>query len=124
MTLNLLRNSRVNPALSSYAYLCGNYDFNKAPLEPVGTKLISHLKSDKRAIWAYHGEEGWYNGPLLEHYRCIECFPPSTGKTRDTDTVDFFPKEIPFPKTMTEDYLIQATSEILALFQEPPKSFP
>ena len=44
ITLNLLRNSRVNPALSSYAYLFGNYDFNKAPLAPVGTKVISHLK--------------------------------------------------------------------------------
>ena len=32
ITLNLLCNSRVNPALSSYAYLFGNYDFNKAPL--------------------------------------------------------------------------------------------
>ena len=42
ITLNLLRNSRVNPALSSYAYLFGNYDFNQAPLAPVGTKLISH----------------------------------------------------------------------------------
>ena len=44
ITLNLLRNSRVNPKLSSYAYLFGNYDFNKSPLAPVGTKVISHLK--------------------------------------------------------------------------------
>ena len=42
ITLNLLRNSRVNRALSSYAYLFGNYDFNQAPLAPVGTKVISH----------------------------------------------------------------------------------
>ena len=53
-----------------------------------------------------------------------KVFFPSTGKMRDTDTVDFFPKEIPFPKTKTEDYLIQATSDILALLQEPPKSIP
>ena len=124
ITLNLLRNSRVNPALSSYAYLFGNYDFNKSPLAPVGTKVLSHLKSSKRASWAFHGEEGWYIGPSLEHYRCVKCFFPSTGKTRDTDTVEFFPKEIPFPKTTTEDYLIQATSDILALLQEPPKSLP
>ena len=92
ITLNILRNSRVNPALYSYAYLFGNYDFNKAPLAPVGTKVISHLKSDKRASWAYHGEEGWYIGPSIEHYQCVKCFSPSTGKTRETDTVDFFPK--------------------------------
>ena len=29
LTLNLLRNSRVNPKLSAWAYLHGNYDFNK-----------------------------------------------------------------------------------------------
>ena len=51
-------------------------------------------------------------------------FFTSAGKTRDTDTVDFFPKEIPFPKTKTEDYLIQATPDILVLLQEPPKSLP
>ena len=74
--------------------------------------------------WAYHGEEGWSIGSSLEHYQCVKCFFPTPGKTRDTDTVDFFPKEIPFPKTKTEYYLIQATSEILALIQEPPKSLP
>ena len=29
ITLNLLRQSRVNPKLSAYAYLFGNYDFNR-----------------------------------------------------------------------------------------------
>ena len=73
IALNILCKSRVNPKLSSYAYLFGNYDFNKAPLAPVGTKVISHLKSYKRASWAYHGEEGWYIGTSLEHYRCVKC---------------------------------------------------
>ena len=102
ITLNILRNSRVNPKLSSYAYLFGNYDFNKAPLAPFGTKVISHLKSDKRASWEYHGEEGWSIGPLLEHYQCVKFFFPYTGKTRYTNTVYFFPKEIPFTKTKTD----------------------
>ena len=44
ITLNLLRNSRVNPALSSYAYLFGPYNFNKHPMEPPGTGLIVHKK--------------------------------------------------------------------------------
>ena len=45
ITLNLIRKSIVNTKLSLYVYLFGNYDFNKAPLAPVGTKVISHLKS-------------------------------------------------------------------------------
>ena len=31
LTLNLLRTSRVNPKLSAYAYLFGNFDLNKTP---------------------------------------------------------------------------------------------
>jgi hypothetical protein len=51
LTLNLLRSSRVNPNLSAYAYLHGNFDFNKTPLAPPGTKVIVHLKPDQRASW-------------------------------------------------------------------------
>ena len=42
ITLNLLPNSRVNPALSTYAYLFGPYDFNKSPIAPPGTRVIVH----------------------------------------------------------------------------------
>ena len=48
-TLNLLRNSRVNPALSAHAYLNGVHDFNKVPLALPGTQAIVHTKPDKRA---------------------------------------------------------------------------
>ena len=56
LTLNLLRSLRVNPKLSAYAYLNGNFDFNKTPLAPPGTKVVIHLKPDQRASWSYHGE--------------------------------------------------------------------
>eukprot|EP00804_Cyclotella_cryptica_P004439 CCRYP_006849-RA/>CCRYP_006849-RA protein AED:0.22 eAED:0.22 QI:0/-1/0/1/-1/1/1/0/209 len=36
-TLNLLRVSRVNPKLSAYAILEGQFNFDKTPLAPVGT---------------------------------------------------------------------------------------
>ena len=36
ITLNLLGASRVNTKLSAYAYLFGNYVFNKNPLAPPG----------------------------------------------------------------------------------------
>ena len=44
ITLNLLRNSRVNPALSEYAYLFGPYNFNKFPMAPPETHMIVHKK--------------------------------------------------------------------------------
>jgi hypothetical protein len=122
LTLNILRNSRVNPKLSAYAYLYGNFDFNRTPLAPPGTKVVVHLKANNRASWEYHGEEGWYVGPSMEHYRCVKCFLPATNRVRDADTVKFFPHQIPFPSTTTTDYLHQAANDILALLKDPPKS--
>jgi hypothetical protein len=45
LTLNLLRNSRINPKLSAYAFLFGNFNFNKKPLAPPGTKVVVHKKT-------------------------------------------------------------------------------
>ncbi len=123
-TLNLLRNSRVNPKLSAYAYLFGNFDYNKTPLVPPGTKVIIHRKPQQRATWDFHGKDGFTIGPSMEHYRCIQCFVPAKRSTIDVDTVTFIPHNIPFPETSTEDHLNQAASDILAILQNPPSSLP
>ena len=114
------RCSRVNPKLSAWAYLYGNYDFNKNPLALIGTRVLIHLKADVRASWQNHGEDGWYIGPSMEHYRCVKCYVPTTWRERDADTVSFFPKKIKFPKTTTEDYLRQAASDIVFILQNKP----
>ena len=44
LTLNLLRMSQVNKKLSAYAYLFGNFDFNRTPLAPPDTKVLIHEK--------------------------------------------------------------------------------
>jgi hypothetical protein len=76
------------------------------------------------AYWAYHGEEGWYIGPSMHHYRCVQCFMPTTSKVRDVDTVDFFPTTIPFPSVSTEDYLRLAAGDVLNILRSPPASLP
>ena len=124
LTLNLLCSSRVNPRLSAHAYLNGNFDFNQTPLAPPGTRVVVHLKPHQRASWAYHGEEGWYVGPSMEHYRCVKCYLPSTARERDVDTLKFFPKTVAFPEISTEDYLKQAASDILSILKDPPSSLP
>ena len=68
LTLNLLRSSRVNPKLFAYAYLFGQFDYNKTPLVPPGTKVVAHTKTSKRASWELNGEQGWYVGPSPDHY--------------------------------------------------------
>ena len=90
-----MRTSRVNPKLSSYAYLFGNFDFNKTPLALLGTRILIHAKPNKRDSRSFHGEDGWYIGPAMDHYRCITCYIPSTFKTKFTDTATLIPHNIP-----------------------------
>ena len=90
MTLNVLRTSRTNPKLSAYAAIFGIHDFNRFPLAPPGTKLIVHENTDKHQSWSNHDMDGWYIGPLMEHYQCVKYFMPATSSFRNVDTLTFF----------------------------------
>ena len=113
--LNLLRNSRFNPALSAYAYLFGLYDINKSPMVPSETRVIVHKKSGNCTSWGHHGTTGFCIGPPLDHYRCMQCYIPTTGIVRITYTLQYIPKAFSFPKTTTEDSLQQAIEDIIAI---------
>jgi len=124
LTLNLLRPSRLNPSLSAYAYLFGQFDLNATPLAPPGTKTMMHSKPSNRASWDPNGRITWYIGPSMSHYRCVKVFVPKTHAKINTDTVLFFPKSIPIPSITTEDHLKQAATDIITLLTHPPKESP
>ena len=124
ITLNLLRNSRVNPHLSAYAYAYGHFNFAKTPLCPPGTKTIIHSKPNNRASWQFHGKEGWTIGPSLEHYRCIKCFLPDTNKEVDTDTLSLIPQRIHIPTPSLDDHLRQTASDLINLLRKKKKPLP
>ena len=105
ITLNLLLNYRVNPALSPYAYLYDPCDFNRSPMAPPGTHVIVHNNTGNQTSWDHHGTPSCYIGPSLDHYRCMQCYIPTTGIVSITDTLQYTTKEFVFPKTSTEDYL-------------------
>ena len=116
LTLNLMRNSRINPRLSAWAYVFGNHDFNRVPLAPPGTKIVLHSKPSHRKSWAFHGEEGYYIGPAQDHYRCVKCYIPKTRKERISDTVSFIPKVIPIPQANINDHLRRTADDLIHLF--------
>ncbi len=124
LTLNLLRNSRVNPRLSAWAYVFGPFNFNSTPLAPPGTKVVVHIKPHKRASWDPHGIEGFYTGPALHHYRCYTCYIPKTRSERITDTVTYIPSKIPIPAFDANAHLQQALDDILHIIKNPPKNMP
>jgi hypothetical protein len=122
LTLNLLRSSRIHPSLSAHASLFGNFDFNRTPLAPPGTRIVAHVSADTRTTFGQHGKVGWYIGPSLEHYRCWKCYFEDTLHERDVLKVDFFPQKIPFPTFSREAYLQQTAEDMLHLFRDKPTS--
>jgi hypothetical protein len=59
ITLNMLRTSRINPKLTAATHIYGQYDFNRAPTAPPGTRIIAHETPNRRRTWAPHGQDGW-----------------------------------------------------------------
>ena len=119
LTLNLLRSSRIHPSLSAHASMFGQFDYNRTPLAPPGTKIVAHLAAASRTSFGQHGKVGWYIGPSPEHYRCYRCYFPDTMQERDVLKVDFFPEKLPFPTFTTATYLQQTAEDMLHLLKLP-----
>ena len=47
MTLNLLRQSRLVPKVSTYAHLYGQHDYNSHPLAPLGCEVEAYVTPNK-----------------------------------------------------------------------------
>jgi hypothetical protein len=93
MPLNMLRTLRINPKLSAATHIFGQYDFNRVPMAPPGTRIIAHETPCRRRTWAPHGQDGWYIGPALEHYLCYTVYITKTRSNRIVETVHFFPQK-------------------------------
>ena len=59
-------------------------------MAPTGTRLVIHENPDQRKSWDHHVIPACKIGPLLEHYRTMRCYMPTTGLQRFTDTLQFF----------------------------------
>jgi hypothetical protein len=124
ITINLLRRSRINPALSAYAQVHGAFDFNATPMAPPGTRVLTHDKPSNRPTWAPHGEAGWYIGPALEHYRCWTVYVTKTHAERYSDTVEFFPVKTAMPRTSSADVAVRAATELIDALKHPSAASP
>ena len=117
ITINLLRNSRLNPRLSAWVYLFGNFSFSKCPLLPPGTKMILHAKPGKRVSWTFHGEQGCYIGPAINHYQCITFYIPKTQREIIIDAAKLIPRNIPIPQANYEDHLRHTADDWIHLLE-------
>ena len=119
LTLNLLRTSNVNPLLSAHAQLFGAYDFTKHPIAPPGTRVIFHVKPNKREPWAPHGTDGWYLGPTFEHYRSWHLYNPSTKAEVFSDTVAWFPHTVTMPTASSAEKVDALIHDLIFTLRNP-----
>jgi hypothetical protein len=69
---------------------------------PPGTRIKVHETPNRRRTWAPHGQNGWYIGPALEHYRCYMVYITKTRGQHNVETVVFFSVtfKLPFPSAL------------------------
>jgi hypothetical protein len=75
----------------------GQFNFNKTPLAPVGTRALILLDPNARETWQIHALNAWYMGPAKNHYRNFRFFIPSTKGYRTSGSAKFFPKHTKMP---------------------------
>ena len=59
ITLNMLRQSRINPKLLAHDQVFGTSNYQRTPLVPLGTKVIIHEWPDQRMTWDKHELPGF-----------------------------------------------------------------
>jgi hypothetical protein len=120
LTLSLMQTSRVNPTISADTQLYGQFDFNRTPLAPPGTRVVAHVNPKAHISWALHGEDAWYVGPAPDHYRCYSVWMTGTNKTIIVDTVEFFPQ----PHLSSYDMAIQSARQLTFALRNPAPAAP
>ena len=123
-TLNLLRQSRINPRLSAEAQLNGAFDYNTTPLAPPGTQVVVYENPENRRTWSPHGVDGWYLGSAPEHYRCHTVYVTKTRMERIARTVEFFPHDIDMPTTSSADNAAEAARMLAEALHNPAPASP
>ena len=121
ITLNLLRQARANSKLSAYAILEGEFNFNKTPLAPPGTKALIFDDPKKRTSWAPRAKDAWFVSPAMKHYCCFKFFVPSSKGFQVAQTAKFFPSFSKMPTLTNEEYAILTARELVNILKNLKK---
>jgi hypothetical protein len=87
-------------------------------------RIIAHETPGKRKTWAPHGQDGWYIGPALEHYRCYTVYITKTRSNRIVETVDFFPHKFDLLFPSSSELATQAAADLTHALLNPQPAGP
>ncbi len=109
----MLRFSRRTKNKSAHEELAGNFDWNKTPLAPIGTKSLIFDDPQVRGTWAPHGTDCFYIGPAPMHYRCLRFWCPASRRIRVGDTFQLYPTHCAVPTLSEHDRTLLAADNII-----------
>ena len=118
LTINLHRQSCINPYLLAWEQMHGKYDFKRTPIAPPGIQVKAHARPMQRQMWAPHTFDVWYIGPALEHYQCFTVWATKTWQVQVVNQVMWFPTNN-FPKLNSIDLLRAAIEDAVEVLQQP-----
>ena len=102
LMINLLRQSRMNPKLSGYAQLHGEFNYDATLLALSGTQVSIHEKPTFGGTWASHGVKGSYLGLSINHYQFHHFYVTKTRGERDSYCVEFLMHNTPLPTNLPQ----------------------
>ena len=110
MTLNMLRRTHVNPNISAFTYLHGQFAYDTMPVVPFSWKMVCFEDLANRNKKAFHGVEGFSIGMCVHGFQKIRALITSTGGERKTNTFALFtPPQYTLPQPPTpEEVLLEA----------------
>jgi hypothetical protein len=122
LVMNLMRPSRINPLLSAYTQLHGEFDFDRTPIAPIGCKVIVHDCRNERGSWDTHGSPGYYIDRVEQHYCNYKCYMKDTKSTRISNTVEFPPTYCTLPRVRSIDRSMMILQDLHEVLSQSPRT--
>ena len=109
----MLRTSRRDPSISAYEELNGPFDYNKTPMDIIGTRGIIFNDIETRASFENHGEDCFYAGRAKYHYRLKDFFVTLTRSYRITQSAKLYPTHHKVPTISQSNLTLIVASDLL-----------
>ena len=110
--LMLLRQTNINPKISTYAHVYGQHDYSTHPFVPIGMETLVHDKPHCRKTFTKHCSKGYVSRTSFEHYRAWEMWMTKSKDTRVSGNLFHKHNNITNPDVTPEYRVIAAMSKL------------
>ena len=120
LTLNLLRQARLDHTKSAWEAFAGPLNYDVTPLGSLGCEIISHKKMGTRFSWDFRGDPAWNIGVSLKHYRFKNIIAKGTRAIRVSNTLDIQHHHLTIPTRTPADHIIHGVERLTTAINAAP----